>query len=313
MIKVGISQCLLGANVRYDGGNKNNRYCKDELSKHFKFVSLCPEVGIGLPIPRETIRLVGDIDNPRAVESKDSSVEYTEQLAGFADSNYETISQMSGYVVCQASPSCGMERVKVFNDKGQPEKKGVGVFTARLRKLFPNLPIEENGRLNDPLLRDSFIKRVFIYNEWQQLAKQGLTVDKLLKFHSRHKMVLLAHSQKLYRQLGPIVAQTTKQNIDGQSELYIHLMMKALQKASTRSNNTNVLMHIQGHLKDHLDRDDRAELTECIKEYNEGLQPIMSPITLLKHHFKNNPSQFIARQSYLDPYPKSMSIRVAMQ
>lgn len=312
MIKVGISGCLLGANIRYDGGNKNNRYCKNELSKHFEFVPLCPEVGIGLPVPRETIRLVGDIANPKAVQSKDSSKDYTSQLSNYADKNYELLGGLSGYVVCQASPSCGMERVKVFNDKGQPEKKGVGVFTARLRTLYPNLPIEENGRLNDPLLRDSFIKRVYIYDEWLELVKNGLTVDKLLKFHSRHKMVLLAHCQPIYRELGPLVAQTTKRNLVGQSELYINKFMNALSNTSSRANNTNVLMHIQGHLKEHLSKDDKAELRQCIMDYNQGMQPILGPLTLLKHHFRANPSSFIAKQSYLDPYPKSMSLRVAM-
>ncbi|MGB0495680.1 MAG: YbgA family protein [Kangiellaceae bacterium] len=310
MIKVGISGCLLGANIRYDGGNKNNQYCKKELSKYFEFISLCPEVGIGLPIPRETIRLTGNIENPRAVQTKDPNKDFTEQLSHYADKNKELLGSLSGYIVCQASPSCGMERVKVYNEKGQPESKGVGIFTARLKSLYPNLPIEENGRLNDPLLKDSFIKRVFIYDEWLALVKSGLTVNKLLKFHSRHKMLLLAHCQPIYRTLGPIVAQATKQNLIEKSELYINQFMKALSKRSDRANNTNVLMHIQGHLKDLLSKTDKAELRQCIMDYNQGMQPILSPLTLLKHHFKSHPSSFIARQSYLNPYPKTMALRV---
>jgi uncharacterized protein YbgA (DUF1722 family) len=204
--------------------------------------------------------------------------------------------------------------VKVFNDKGQTENKGVGIFTARLKTLYSKLSIEENGRLNDPLLRDSFIKRVYIYDELISLVKNGLSVDKLLKFHSKHKMLLLAHCQPIYRELGPLVAPNTTQNLIEQSVLYISSFMKALSFDSTRSNNTNVLMHIQGHLKEHLNKENKAELRQCIMDYNEGMQPILGPITMLKHHFKNNPSSWIADQSYFAPYPypkpKVMVLRV---
>lgn len=312
MIHIGISQCLLGANVRFDGGHRNNKFCTNELAKLFEFTPLCPEVGIGLPIPRKTIRLVGDPSSPRAVQSDDNTVDYTNQLQQFANTNKALVSKLSGYIFCKASPSCGVERVKVYNDKGYAQSNGMGVFSRRLKELFPLMPMEEDGRLNDPLLRDSFIKRVYIYNEWKILnANNNLKVNDLLSFHSRHKMTLLAHCHKTYRTLGPLVASARASNISQIAEQYITGLMSGLKNTATRSNNTNVLMHLQGHLKKILSPDDKAELTQCIIEYRKGLQPILSPITLLRHHFKHHPKPYIDGLSYFEPYPKQLAIRVS--
>jgi uncharacterized protein YbgA (DUF1722 family)/uncharacterized protein YbbK (DUF523 family) len=314
MIKVGISQCLLGAKVRFDGGHKNSRFCSNELSQLFEFTPLCPEVGIGLPIPRKTIRLVGHSDSPKAVLSVGGEEDYTEQLSKFADENIEKIKQLSGYILMKGSPSCGMERVKVYNQHGQSQSNGVGIFAARLKQLVPHLPMEEDGRLNDPLLRDSFIKRVYLYSEWQQLTSQArLSVRDLMNYHTKHKMTLLAHCQRTYRKLGPMVAQARANNINEIGEQYIALMLEGMKKTATRSNNTNVLLHLQGHLKKLLNREDRAELRNIILDYNKGLAPIMAPIILLKHHFKNNPNPYIKRLSFFSPYPKQLAIQVAMK
>jgi uncharacterized protein YbgA (DUF1722 family)/uncharacterized protein YbbK (DUF523 family) len=314
MIKVGISQCLLGANVRYDGGHRKNSFCTTELSQLFEFTPLCPEVGIGLPTPRKTIRLVGSVENPKAVLSAGGTEDFTERLSGFADDSYEKLEQLSGYIVCKGSPSCGMERVKVYSESGQSQSKGMGIFTARLKSLFPLLPIEEDGRLNDPLLRDSFIKRVYLYNEWQEIsAGKKLSVKALMAFHTKHKMTLLAHCQKTYRKLGPMVASANVKNIKEISAEYIHLKLEGMKKTATRANNTNVLMHLQGHLKKLINSGDKAELRQCIIDYNDGLQPIMTPITLLQHHFRNNPNNYIKGLSFFDPYPKQLAIRVAMK
>ncbi|MGX5203311.1 YbgA family protein [Aliikangiella sp. IMCC44632] len=313
MIKVGISQCLLGAKVRYDGGHRNNKFCQNELAELFDFVALCPEVGIGLPTPRKTIRLVGDIQSPRAVFSEDDGSDFTQALSDYADQHSDSIKQMSGYIFCKASPSCGTERVKVYNASGQSEKKGMGIYAARIAKLFPNLPIEEDGRLNDPLLRDSFIKRIYVYKEWQDIQSKGIDANALYQFHARHKFTLLAHCQKIYRELGPLVASANTGDIQEIAESYISLMMQALKMPATRRNNTNVLMHLQGYLKEELASDDRTELAKCIMDYHDGIQPILAPITLLKHHFKNHPNEYISQQSFLNPYPKELAIRVVMQ
>ena len=311
MIKVGISQCLTGANVRYDGGHRNSKFCNRDLSDIFEFESFCPEVGIGLPIPRKTIRLVGDIDSPRAVYSDGGDEDFTLALSTYADQHLSQLKALSGFVFCKASPSCGTNRVKVYADNGHSQSKGVGIFAARVQKLLPGLPVEDDGRLNDPLLRDSFIKRVFIFNEWQKIVKEGLTKSALFKFHARHKYTLLAHCQKTYRALGPQIAKVTNENLDTMAKEYIVNLMSGLTRVATRKNNTNVLMHLQGYLKEHLDADDKAELTQCILDYNKGIEPILSPLTLLKHHFKNNPNEYILDQSFLEPYPRQLAIRVA--
>ncbi len=310
MIKVGISQCLLGVNVRYDGGHKNNRFCREDLASVFTFVDLCPEVGIGLPTPRKTIRLVGDPESPRAVLSDDDGSDFTQQLSDFAVKNQEKLSEVSAYVFCKASPSCGVERVKVYRSGNQAEKSGTGIFAAKVQALFPDLPVEEDGRLNDPSLRDSFIKRVYIYHEWQKIQSEGLTADKLYKFHARHKFTLLAHCQKTYRSLGPLVATASHGDVAEIGRNYFSQIMQALKKVASRRNNTNVLMHLQGYLKEHLNTGDRTELAQCIMDYHDGIQPILAPLTLLNHHFKNNPNEYIAQQSFLAPYPKELAIRV---
>lgn len=312
MIKVGISQCLTGAPVRYDGGHRNSKFCNQELSDIFKFETFCPEVGIGLPIPRKTIRLVGTVDNPKAVYSDDTGEDFTQDLSNYADKHIKKLNELSGFVFCKASPSCGTHRVKVYNDKGHSESKGVGIFAARVQKLVPNLPVEDDGRLNDPLIRDSFIKRVYIYKEWQDLIKKGVTLNRLYNFHARHKFTLLSHCQPTYRRIGAVVASANKENLKQVSSEYFDLLMSGLSKVATRKNNTNVLMHLQGYLKKSLQAEDKAELRQCILDYNEGIEPIMSPLRLIKHHFKHHPNAYIADQSFLNPYPKQLGIRVKM-
>ena len=311
-IKVGISQCLLGAKVRFDGGHKNSRFCQNELSRIFEFTPLCPEVGIGLPIPRKTIRLVGDIADPRAVFSHDESHDLTDQLENFSEQKAPQLAAMSGYIFCKGSPSCGLERVKVYDKNGSPQSKGRGVFAAKVSAMFPLMPMEEDGRLNDPLLRDSFIKRVYIYNEWRRLETKGLTRRRLYHFHARHKLMLLAHCQRTYRELGPLVASINQDNLRQVADKYIMDLMRAVKKMATRSNNTNVLMHIQGYLKEALGAKDKEELTRCILEYRKGILPFLSPLTLLKHHFQHFPNNYVAQQSFMNPYPKELAIQVGM-
>ncbi len=310
-IKIGISSCLLGQAVRFDGGHRNNRFCRQVLGHYFEFTPFCPEVGIGLPTPRKTIRLVGDIESPRAVLSDDSTQDFTTALSDFADRNQSKLAELCGYILCKASPSCGMERVKLYAPGGQASKKGVGIFAARLHSLFPDLPLEEDGRLNDPNICDSFIKRVYIYQEWRQMLDSGLTLKRLHQFHARHKFNLLAHNQGVYRQLGPFVATMTNENLPSQAPLYFSQLMLGMKKVATRKNNTNVLMHIQGFLKNKLSPEDKEELTACILDYNQGHQPILSALTLLQHHFKKHPTPYIDNQSFLSPYPKQLAIRVS--
>lgn len=309
-IKVGISACLLGDEVRFDGGHKRSAFCTDELGRHVEFVKLCPEVGIGMPVPRPTIRLESREQGVRAIVPK-TGEDVTERLTDFADRAKGHLTQISGYVLCAKSPSCGMERVKLYNpENGHARKEGTGIFAAHLQQRYPALPLEEDGRLNDPALRENFVMRVFVYAEWQSLA-QPVTKAGLLNFHTSLKLLLLAHNQQVYRDLGRRVAQQqdmTKEFLDS----YIEKVMQALAEPATRANHTNVLQHIQGYFKAALNEDQRAELTEAILSYRQGIEPLLVPLTLLRHYLREFPNDYLAGQRYLNPYPKDLKLRYGL-
>ncbi|RTE87324.1 MULTISPECIES: DUF523 and DUF1722 domain-containing protein [Gammaproteobacteria] len=311
MIKVGISSCLMGQKVRFDGGHKASLFCQQELSKYVQFQPLCPEVGIGLSVPRPSIRLEQhDEKGVRAFIPK-TETDVTEQLQGFANQHQDKFTQLSGYVLCAKSPSCGMERVRVYKPgEKHNEKNGVGIFTQRLMELQPNLPIEEDGRLNDPFLRENFILRVFIYADWQGLTRP-LTKKALLDFHTRHKLLLLAHNQPLYRQIGHELAQTHQITERFENE-YISRVMEALSKPASRKNHTNVMQHVQGYFKNYLSEVEKEELAELILQYRKGIEPLSSPLTLLKHYQKIYPNDYLASQSYFNPYPQQLKLRYGL-
>lgn len=307
MIKVGISSCLIGQQVRYDGGHKRSVFCDEELRRHVELVPYCPEVGIGLGVPRPTIRLQGNIENPQAVIPKTGG-DVTQRLADFASQRQAQFVKLSGYVLCAKSPSCGMERVRVYKeDSNENAKEGVGIFTRRLQEMFPALPLEEDGRLNDPLLRENFVLRVYVYNAWQALP-QPISAAALQAFHAQQKFTLLAHDQPVYRHLGRELAQQ-KGITEAFATYYIETLMSALAKPASRKNNTNSLQHIQGFFKDHLDSDERQELAQLILQYNEGSVPLMVPLTMINHYLRKHPDEYLSQQSYLKPYPDDLKLR----
>ncbi|MFC0444975.1 YbgA family protein [Pseudidiomarina halophila] len=309
-IKVGISACLLGDEVRFDGGHKRSAFCTEELGRHVEFVKLCPEVGIGMPVPRPTIRLEQHNGEARAVVPK-TGEDVTARLIAFADRAQSHITQVSGYVLCAKSPSCGMERVKLYNpDNGHAQKAGEGIFAAQLRQRFPALPLEEDGRLQDPQLRENFVMRVFVYAAWQSLPEAFSKAD-LLNFHTSLKLLLLAHNQQAYRSLGREVAQLQTVN-DAARKTYIEGVMSALASPATRANHTNVLQHIQGYFKQHLSSDQREELTDSILSYRQGTEPLLVPLTLLRHYLREYPSDYLTGQRYLNPYPKDLKLRYGL-
>lgn len=309
-IKVGISACLLGDQVRFDGGHKRSDFCANELQRHVEFVKLCPEVGIGLPVPRPTIRLEQHADGVRAVIPKTGD-DVTERLAQFADKAEPHLKQISGYVLCAKSPSCGMERVKLYDpDTGYARKEAQGVFVRRLRELHPALPLEEDGRLNDAPLRENFIMRVFVFNAWQHLP-QPLRKSDLLGFHTELKLLLLAHNQQEYRRLGRVVAEQSDIS-EAFAKQYIEDIMAALGKPATRANHTNVLQHIQGYFGDQLTKQQKAELSELILDYRDGVQPLLAPLTLLRHYLREYPNSYLSGQRYLNPYPADLKLRYAL-
>ncbi|MDR9436956.1 MAG: DUF523 and DUF1722 domain-containing protein [Thiohalophilus sp.] len=308
-INIGISSCLLGQEVRYDGGHKRNVFVLNNLSEYFEFVPYCPEVAIGMGIPRPPIRLVRRDDGVHAVGIQDPDMDKTDELRDYAFEVSGQLSEISGYILKKDSPSCGMERVRVFDHNNVPAKTGSGIYAATLMECLPNLPFEEEGRLMDPVLRENFIERVFVYYRWQQMIKDGLTPSALVDFHSRHKFNVLAHDEPAYRRLGRLVADAGKEHLHSLAGSYIDILMQALKIPATRKRHTNVLMHVMGYLKNSLDGDDKQELLEVLDKYRLGQVPLIVPITLLKHHLRKYPQPYIDQQYYMNPYPEELMLR----
>jgi len=308
-IIVGISSCLLGQEVRFDGGHKRDSYVMGTLSAYFDFVPFCPEAGVGLGIPRQPIRLVRQGEEIRAVGTRTPELDPTDDLAAFARRTVGQLGEVSGYILKNASPSCGMERVKVYNEKGMPERIGVGIYAGVLMESLPLLPVEEEGRLGDAVLRENFVERVFVYHRWQQLNRSGLTAHKLVEFHSDHKYLIMSHSQETYQQLGRMVAGAGKGELDRLAEDYAAILMATLKKPVKPRQHVNVLQHLLGYLKEHIDKLDREEMVETIEQYRQGLVPLIVPITLIRHHFRRYPDPYVMRQYYLSPHPKELMLR----
>ena len=308
-IQVGISSCLLGQEVRFDGGHKRDSYVMGTLSDYFNFVPFCPEAAVGLGIPRQPIRLVRRGEKIRAVGVRTPELDPTDDLAAFANRTASQLGYISGYILKNASPSCGMERVKVYNEKGMPERIGVGIYAKVLMEKLPLLPVEEEGRLGDAVLRENFIERVFVYHRWQQLMSDGLRPHDLVEFHSDHKYLILAHNQETYRQLGRMVAEAGEADLTQLAADYVATLMTALKQPATPRQHVNVLQHLLGYLKEHLDETDREEMVETIAQYRQGLLPLIVPITLIRHHFRRHPDPYVMRQYYLSPHPKELMLR----
>ncbi len=310
-MKLGISSCLLGENVRYDGGHKRDRFITGTLGEYFEFVPVCPEMAIGLGVPRDPIRLVGKPEAIRVVSVVDPQTDLTEKLHSFAAQTARRLNDISGYIFKSKSPSCGTQRVKLYANEtsDQPANTGIGQYAQALTECEPNLPVEEDGRLNDPVLRENFIERVYIYHRWQRLRRNALTVAGLVDFHTRHKLAILAHDHLAYASLGRLIADAGNHDLDKLGEQYIHGLMTALKRPATRRNHTNVLQHIQGYLKADIDRGDKAELVEVIDQYRLGRLPLIVPITLLKHHLRKYSQPYIEQQVYLSPHPSELMLR----
>jgi uncharacterized protein YbgA (DUF1722 family)/uncharacterized protein YbbK (DUF523 family) len=306
-ILIGISSCLVGEKVRFDGGHKQNRYVLDTLGKFFCFRPFCPEMAIGLGVPRETIRLVCIDGRTEAVGNRTAELNLTRELIQSAEDQRDWHSQIFGYIVKKDSPSCGMERVRVYHGE-QPQRSGVGLYTETLMRNFPALPVEEEGRLGDPVLRESFVKRVIIYKRWHDLLAAGLDWAGLTDFHARHKLILYSHNQQLGRELGRELAAAHRQDINDYAPHYLAQLMAILKIGAKRSNHVNVLEHIRGYLKQDLDRSDKQELTDSIENYRRGLLPLIVPITLLRHHFRRHPDTYIERSYYLQPHPDELML-----
>lgn len=310
-ILVGISACLMGEPVRFDGGHKRLSFAMEDLAPYVRFQPVCPEMAIGLPAPRPSLRLNKDLAGKITLRTgkPGEETDLTPAMRRFSLNKSRQLAELCGYIVCAKSPTCGMERVRVYDHAGV-RKNGVGLFTETLMDQLPWLPVEEDGRLQDPLLRENFVGRVYTLHEFNQLLRQPLTRDAMLAFHRRHKLLLLAHSQAEYRRIGPFVAAMDQWDSLAAFALEYRLrMMKLLAHKATRSNHTNVLMHVQGYFHRYLTLRQRKELTLLIDGYRQGLQPLLVPITLLKHYMSEYPDDWLAQQRYFEPYPEALRLR----
>ncbi len=312
-IKIGISSCLLGEEVRYNGVHKLSRLCVNTLVDFFEYQPVCPEVGIGLGIPRKPIHLIGDPEAPRAVNAIDENIDVTDQLKDFAKQTIPSLNKICGYIFIKGSPSCGLFRVKVYN-KGNPSAvdSSRGIYAQAITDAMPLLPVEEAGRLTDPVLRENFIARVFAYHRWHNLLEQGLSASSILDFHVAYKYSLMANDPQTYARLGQLLADAGKYDPDELGKKYFTELMQALTKKATRKSNTNVLPHLQGYLKKQLTSKEKEKLIEVIEQYRKGIVPLIVPVTLLQHHFNVHPNEYISKQAFFDPYPQELSLRNAI-
>jgi uncharacterized protein YbgA (DUF1722 family)/uncharacterized protein YbbK (DUF523 family) len=308
-IILGVSSCLMGNTVRHDGGHKRNVYILSTLAEYFDFRTYCPEMAIGLGVPRPTIRLTRSGAGVRLTDSDNTGMDLTDAMNRWSGQATEGMRDLSGFILKNNSPSCGMERVRVYDGNGAPTRDGVGLFASALMQAMPWLPVEEEGRLNDPMLRENFIERVFVYYRWQRLIEDGLTVASLMEFHKRHKFILLAHNEEEYRQLGPLIAGVNNENIQQVADEYLQRLMKSLAARSSRKRHTNVLMHVMGFLKNRIDSDDKQEMIEVMDSYRLGQVPLIVPVTLMRHHLRRFPDDYISSHYYMNPYPEELMLR----
>ncbi|MBK7643048.1 MAG: DUF523 and DUF1722 domain-containing protein [Planctomycetes bacterium] len=309
-IRIGASACLLGERVRWDGGHKRDRFVTEMLGPFVEFVRVCPEQESGLPTPRPTLRLSGDPEDPRLVFVQ-SGEDYTETMLAHARARVRELEQQNlcGFVLKSESPSCGMERVRVYSAKGMPAKKGVGLFARELMRRLPLLPVEEEGRLNDPKLRETFVERIFAYRRWLDFLADDFSPARLVDFHRVHKYLLLAHSPEHYSSMGRLVASRKQLGRAELRERYGLELMQAMARPATRGRHHNVLQHMAGYFKRDLDDASRTELHGTLEDYRKSLVPLVVPLTLLRHHVRALDVAYLADQVYLAPHPKELMLR----
>lgn len=309
-VKIGISSCLLGEKVRYDGGHKWDRYLTDTMGKYVEYVSVCPEVECGFSVPREPLRLVGDPMSPRLM-TVNTGQDHTDQMLVWARKRVIELEQeaLCGFIFKSNSPSSGMARVKIYDKNNVPVKRAVGIFAGVFMEHFPLLPVEDEGRLHDSCLRENFIESIFALKRWRELLAQEPRRGRLVDFHTRHKLLLLSHSPKLYGMMGALVAHAKDYPMNDLYDRYQDLFLKTLRLKTTVKKHTNVLFHMMGYFKDLLSGDEKQELSETINLYHEEHLPLIVPITLLKHYVLKYDQHYLKMQYYLEPHPLELGLR----
>jgi uncharacterized protein YbgA (DUF1722 family)/uncharacterized protein YbbK (DUF523 family) len=309
-IRIGISACLLGQKVRFDGGHKHDRYLTDILGAYISFVPVCPEEEVGMGTPREAVRLVGSPENPQMVGGK-TGADWTARMNTYSARRTRELAseKFSGFILKKDSPSCGMERVRLYANGGSPARIGRGLFADALIKRFPLLPVEEEGRLRDDRIRENFVECVFAYHRLQVLMDGRFSLNGLVRFHTAHKYLLMAHSVQHYRQLGRLVATAKQYTPAALREEYCSRFMEALRVKTTPRKHVNVLHHIMGFLKRDLAPEDKKDILAVIEDYRNALVPLIVPMTLINHYLKKHDVRYIRDQVYLNPHPKELMLR----
>lgn len=307
---LGVSACLLGRDVRYNGGNCTNPFVTRELSRFFNWVPVCPEVEMGMSVPREPLRLTGSAETVSMVGLK-TGTDYTETMHRFAAAKMGALAPLGlhGFILKNKSPSCGMERIPVFGEQGLPVARTSGLFVQALNSSFPLLPTVEEGRLNDIRQRENFLEAVYAYQRWQLLLATSPEPKDLVAFHTDHEYQLLGRNEKTYRELGRLVAHAAIQPFDGLLTHYGEGFMACFQRPANPKTVANLLFHLMGFLNNSIDRKDKRELADAIASYQNGQVPLIAPLGLLHHHFRKNPHSRVARQSFLEPYPLGFNMR----
>ena len=309
-IRLGISTCLLGENVRYDGGHKRDRFITDTLGRFVEFVPVCPEVECGLPVPRESMHLAGDPESPRLVTTR-TKIDHTERMVNWARKRVRELEKenLCGFIFKSNSPSSGMERVKVYKEHGMAQKTGIGMFARAFMDHFPLIPVEEDGRLHDIKLRENFIEGIFVLKRWRELLDHHQSRGKLVAFHTQHKLLIMSHSQKHSRILGKLVAEAKNIPAEQLYSKYQLIFTEALRLKTTIKKNINVLQHMMGYFKKQLSADEKRELLETIDQYRNEYVPLVVPITLIRHYVRKYHQPYLKQQLYLNPHPIELKLR----
>jgi uncharacterized protein YbgA (DUF1722 family)/uncharacterized protein YbbK (DUF523 family) len=309
-IRLGISECLLGHQVRYDGNHKHDAFLTSTLGRFVDYVPVCPEVEFGLGVPREAMRLEDDPDRPKLI-TINSRVDHSEGMLAYVGRKTDALEEenLCGFIFKSKSPSCGMERVKVYNGRGAPVKKAAGLFAGAFASRFPLIPVEEEGRLHDPALRENFIERIFAMKRWRNLLAEDLDIGMLVEFHSRNKLLILSHSPQIYRQMGKLVAEAKAADITAVFSNYETLLMHALKLKATTGKHANVLQHMLGYFKKLLTSDEKQEMLELIERFRLGIVPLIVPVTLMQHYIRKYDQPYLAGQTYLNPHPLELQLR----
>ena len=310
-IKIGVSSCLIGEKVRWNGDHKQNHFVREILANYFEYVSVCPEMEVGMGVPRETVALYGNLEKSRMI-SKKTQTDWTRPMNNYIKDRLKSLTQddLCGYIFKSKSPSCGLGRIPVYSEFGSNKvRHGSGMFAQAFTKAFPIVPTEDEGRLNDPRIRENFIVKVFSFSRLKDLFQIKFSIGELVRFHTQQKFLLLAHSRKHYDELGQLVAKPKSLTRQALKEKYGNIFMEALTFKATPKKNTDVLLHMMGFLKKILSKGEKEDILATIQDYRKGLLPLIVPVTLIRHQVKKHKIEYLKDQAYLNPHPKELMLR----